>query len=233
MQRQIFAIGGKFSVESWQQPLLQRHLLGLAKRPTPRICLLAGASGDSATAIETFYRELNQHDCRPFHLNMYKPVTRDFEDFFRSMDIVYVSGGATKNLVAVWRDWGVDGALRAAWDGGVIMSGTSAGSICWFESGLTDSFPTELLPVDCTGMLPGSGCPHYDSRPDRAPIFRRLIADGTMPSPGIGTDDDTAAHYIDGALHEVVSQRATAGACIVARTNEGFSETPIPVRFLG
>ena len=181
-QRQIFAIGGRFYVDTWQPPLLQRHLLSLTPAPSPKICLLAGAVGDNPAAIEQFYREIGQHVCRPAHLNIYKPVTRDFADYFAAMDIIYVNGGSTRNLITVWRDWGIDGALRTAWEQGVVMSGTSAGMNCWFEACITDSYPPEMLPLDCIGLLAGSACAHYSTRPDRAPTFRRMIADATIPA---------------------------------------------------
>lgn len=228
-QRQIFAIGGKFFVEPWETPALQQHLLSLSPEKTPKICLLAGASGDNPNGIELFYRTMNEHDCRPKHLNMYHPVTRDFEDYFLSMDIIYVGGGATKNLISVWRDWGIDKALRTAWENGVVLSGTSAGSICWFESGLTDSFPPVLLPLDCLGFLAGSACPHYGSRPDRAPSFRRLINEEVMPAPGLGIDDHCAAHFIGEDLHELVTTQRGAGGHLVMPA----SETPIEARFIG
>ena len=231
--RQIFGVGGNFFVKAWQKPALQTYLLGLAKKRTPRICFLGAANGDNPADIELFYRQMNRHDCRPFHLSMAAPVTRDFADFFQSMDIIYVGGGATKNLISVWRVWGVDVALRVAWDAGVILSGTSAGSICWFKACITDSYPAEMLPLECIGLLPGSACTHYDARPDRPPTFRRLIADGTIPSPGLATDDDTAVHYIDGELHEVLTVRPEARAYRLLRNGDTFEEMPLDARLLG
>lgn len=232
-QRQIFGVGGNFFVNAWQEPLLQRHLLTLTDATLPRICLLAGANGDNPADIEIFYRQINEHDCRPFHLSLSRPVTRDFEDFFLGMDIIYVFGGATKNLIAVWRDWGVDKALRVAWEQGVVLSGTSAGSICWFDSCITDSFPPIMLPLRGIGLLRGSASTHYDARPDRPSTFRKLIADGVIDSPGIATDDDTAIHYIGDELHEVITARRGATAYRVLRTPRGYSEVPLPARFIG
>ena len=227
--RQIFAVGGRFYVDIWQPTLLQRKLLSLASVPSPKICLLAGAVGDNPAVIEQFYREMGQLDCRPTHLNIYKPVTRDFADYFAGMDIVYVNGGSTRNLITIWHDWGVDTALRTAWEQGVVMSGTSAGMNCWFEGCITDSYPPEMLPLSCLGLLAGSACAHYSTRPDRAPTFRRMIADATIPGPGYAADDDTALHFIGDELHDVVSARRDAGVWKIDRT----SEEPLPVRYLG
>jgi peptidase E len=228
-QRQIFAIGGRFYVDTWQPLLLQRQLLSLASAASPKICLLAGAVGDNPAAIEQFYRELGEHDCRPAHLNIYKPVTRDFADYFAGFDIVYVNGGSTRNLITVWRDWGIDSALRTAWEAGVIMSGTSAGMNCWFDACITDSYPPEMLPLTCIGILAGSACAHFSTRPDRAPTFRRMIADGTIPGPGYAADDDVALHFIGTELREAVSARPEAGAWRL----DGADERPLPVRFIG
>ena len=227
--RQIFANGGRFYVDTWQPPLLQQHLLSLAAAKSPKICLLAGAVGDNPAAIEQFYRELGQHDCRLAHLNIYKPVTRDFADYFAGMDIIYVNGGSTRNLITVWRDWGIDAALRTAWELGVVMSGTSAGMNCWFDACITDAYPPEMLPLDCIGLLRGSACAHYSTRPDRAPTFRRLLADGTLPGPGYAADDDVALHFIGDTLHEAVSARREGGVWRL----EGDVEIPLPVRFIG
>jgi peptidase E len=227
--RQILAIGGRFYVDTWQPPLLQRHLFALSPVPSPKICLLAGAVGDNPAAIEQFYREIGQYDCRLTHLNIYKPVTRDFADYFAAQDIVYVNGGSTRNLITVWRDWGIDAALRGAWEQGVVMSGTSAGMNCWFEACITDAYPPEMLPTPCIGLLAGSACAHYHTRPDRAPTFRRLLADATIPGPGYAADDDVALHFIGTELHEAVSARPEAGAWRL----RGAEEQPLPVRYIG
>jgi peptidase E len=227
-QRQIFAIGGRFYVDTWEPPLLQRHLLSLIPAPSPKICLLAGAVGDNPNAIEQFYREVGVQDCRPTHLNIYKPVTRDFADYFAGMDIIYVNGGSTRNLISVWRDWGIDAALRTAWEQGVVMSGTSAGMNCWFEGCITDSYPPEMLALSCIGLLRGSACAHYTKRPDRAPTFRRMIADATIPGPGWAADDDVALHFIGDALYEAVSANSEHGAWRL----DGKAEQPLPTRLL-
>jgi dipeptidase E len=230
--RQIFGIGGDFYVEPWEKPTMMHHLLELSGVAAPRICLLATATGDNPSDIELFYRSFGQMNCRPTHLSLMAPVTMDFADYFCRMDIIYVGGGATKNLMAIWKAWGIDTALRQAWDNGVVLSGTSAGSICWFESCITDSYPPAMLPLRCTGFLKGSACTHYDKRPDRPVTFRKLIANGTIDSPGIATDNDVAIHYINDGLHEVVTARDGAAAYLVSRTADGFVETRIPPRLI-
>lgn len=231
-RRQIFGIGGNFWPKPNRPPLLVLHLLGLTAARSPRICMLATATGDNPFDIELFYREFGRYDCRPAHLSLMSPVTLDFEDYLSGMDIIYVGGGATKNLMAMWQAWGLDKALKAAWNSGVVLSGTSAGSICWFENCITDSFPPKLLPLTCTGFLQGSACTHYDQREDRPTVFRQLIANGTISSPGYATDNDVALHFVDDRLHEVVTARAGANGYLVSRTADGTSQTVLPARLL-
>ena len=135
--------------------------------------------------------------------------------------------------MALWREWEFDHALRQAWQAGVVMTGGSAGLICWFQSGLTDSFPKVLGGVKATGFLPGSVNPHYEIRPDRKTRFRALIADGTLESPGLALDQDVGVLYHGTELVEIVSAKKTSGAYRVVRTPTGYSETLLPVRFLG
>jgi dipeptidase E len=230
---QIFAVGGGFLVQPWETPLLQRHLLSLSPAKSPKICFLGAATGENPSAQEAFDRQMEQHDCRLYHFNIFAPTTLDFADYLLGMDIVYVNGGATRNLIALWREWDFDKALRKAWQGGVLMSGESAGMICWFQSGLTDSYPPELSPVRATGFLKGSACPHYDTRADRPTRFRQFIADGSLDSPGLALDQQRAVHYVGDQMREIVSAKKGAGGHRLVRTPTGYDEQPLPARYLG
>jgi dipeptidase E len=239
-KRQIFAMDSGFlEIEPWAPPVLQNYLLSLAGKAEPRICLLATASGDSPAIVEMFYRVMANHRCRARHLNMFAPCTSDFAGFLTDHEVIYVAGGATKNLMSLWRDWKLDAALRTAWDAGVILSGESAGMVCWFESCITDSLPEKLLPLGCLGLLKGSACPHYDARPDVPPpvnrqtVFRSHIANGDIPSSGIATESRTALHYVEDQLVDVVSDKKGSHAYKVERVPEGYRETPIDARYIG
>jgi peptidase E len=239
-KRQIFAMDSGFlETEPWAPPVLQNHLLSLTGKAEPRICLLATASGDSPAIVELFYRVMAKHPCRARHLNMFAPCTSDFPGFLTDHDLIYVAGGATKNLMSLWRDWKLDEALRVAWDSGVILCGESAGMVCWFDSCITDSLPERLLPLGCLGFLKGSACPHYDAGPDvpaqvnRQTVFRSHIANGDIPSPGIATGSRTALHYIEDQLVDVVSDKRDAHAYKLERAPEGYRETPIDARYIG
>ena len=142
---------------------------------------------------------------------MYRPPEGDLADFVMDKDIFYVGGGNTRNLLALWREWGLDKLLNEAWQRGAILGGISAGSICWFEQGLTDSVTGKLLPLDCLGFLKNSNCPHYDGEAERRPAYHKSIKNGSMMG-GIACDDGVAAHYVNRRLVKFVSSRKNAMA---------------------
>jgi dipeptidase E len=134
-------------------------------------------------------------------------------------DVILVGGGSTANMLAVWRVHGFDEILREAWRQGVVLTGWSAGMICWFEAGVTDSFGPELAGMrDGLALLPGSACPHYDGEERRRPIYRRLVGEG-FPA-GIALDDAAAARYAGTELVEVVASRAGAAGYRVGPDGE-------------
>lgn len=192
-------------------PLLDLYILNQSGKPNPSICFIPTASGDSAQYISRFYSFFDNQQCRPSHLSLFKPPTRDLEDFLLDKDILYVGGGNTKNLLALWKEWGLDSIVGKAWEQGILLAGISAGSICWFEQGLTDSYGDGLEPLECLGFLKGSNCPHYDGEQDRRPSYHQLLAAGKI-KPGIATDDGAAVHYIDQTIFKIVSSRPGAKA---------------------
>ena len=166
-------------------------------------------------------------DCEPSHLALFDRVVEDIDTFVRSQDVVIVGGGNTANMLAIWRLHGVEAALRAAYAGGTVLSGWSAGCLCWFEGGVTDSFTPRLGALrDGLGLLSGSACPHYDSEESRRPVYAREIAAGL--APGIALEDGVAARYDDQRLVEVVSARTDGRAFAVDSTGE----RPLPIRAL-
>jgi len=228
---QIVAMGGGgFSMEP--SPLLDDYILSLAGRERPRICFVATASGDNENYIVRFYKRFSQAACQPTHLELFRRTIVDLEAFAASQDIFYVGGGNVANLLAVWRLHGFDVAVRRAFERGAVLAGVSAGSICWFEEGVTDSFgEPELSPVKALGILGGSNCPHYDGEPARRPAFQRLIAGGM--ADGLAADDGVGLHFVGSALHRVVSSRAGAQAFRVERAGSEVRETAIEPDYLG
>lgn len=208
-------------------PSLLDHVLSFAARSRPKVLLLPTASGDSRDYLLTFYQQLAGRDVELSHLELFQRVVEDVDAFIRDQDVVIVSGGNTANLLAVWRVHGVDRALRAAYQAGTVMTGWSAGALCWFEGGTTDSFTPDLSGLrDGLGFLAGSCSPHYDSEARRPAVYAREIAAG-MP-PGIALDDGVAAVYEDERLVEVVSGRDGGRGFRVDRDGEH----PLPVRVL-
>ena len=161
------------------------------------------------------------------------PNTADPEDLLLSQDVIFVGGGSVANMLAVWRVHGLDAIMRAAWQAGIVLTGVSAGAICWFTGGTTDSFGTVLRPfTDGLGLLPPSYCPHYDSEARRRPLYQSLVAGGSLP-PGIACDDGAAAHYVDSDLAEIVADRPGARGYLVDRASGDLAaETVIDTRLL-
>jgi peptidase E len=168
--------------------------------------------------------------CRPSVLTFFKR-TPDLRSFLLNQDIIYVGGGNTKSLLALWRDWGVTEILREAWESGVVLTGVSAGAICWFEQGLTDSFSDGLRPLDCLGFLPGSCCPHYDGEPQRRPSYHRLLAGGAI-SAGVAIEDWTGVHFKDTKIHNVIASKRGARAYTLRAVYGSVQEVALASEFL-
>jgi peptidase E len=222
--------GGGFSMEP-DNPLLDLHVLGLARRERPRVCFVPTASGDSEGYVASFYRAFAAHDCRPSDLTLFDRCVEDLRGFVLEQDVIYVGGGNTASLLAVWRAHGLDAILREALDAGGVLCGVSAGMNCWFQASTTDSFGPALAPLhDGLGFLAGSACPHYDGEEQRRPLYRRLVAEG-FPA-GWAADDGAALHFRDGALVEAVASRPAAGAYRVEAVDGSAVETALAVRRL-
>jgi len=227
--------GGGFSDEP-DNPLLDDFILKLTRKKIPRICFLPTASGDAQDYVDKFHAAFPNERAKASHLTLFRNCgVEDIEKFLCEQDIIYVGGGSTANMLAVWRVHGVDRALRKAWESGVILAGISAGMNCWFEQSVTDSLGggNKMMPLkDGLGFLKGSACPHYDSQPGRRPTFQRLIASGEI-LPGIAADDGAAVHYIGTKIHTVVSSRPNACAYLVKLSKGEVIETPLQTRYLG
>ncbi|MGA9225178.1 MAG: Type 1 glutamine amidotransferase-like domain-containing protein [Mesobacillus sp.] len=230
--RQIIALGGGgFSMEP-DNPLLDLYILAQTKKQNPKVCFVPTASGDSENYISRFYKSFESHNCVPSHLSLFSPPSRDLEDYVMDKDVIYVGGGNTKNLIALWKDWSLDAILKKAWQDGIVMAGISAGSICWFEAGVTDSFGEGLEPLKSLGFLKGSNCPHYDGEADRRPIYQRLVSAGQIPG-GLAADDGAALHFIGSELHKAVSSRREAKAYQVDLIEGKLREEVLNTEYLG
>jgi dipeptidase E len=228
--------GGGFSMEPESQ-LLDDYVLDQARagrgRNRPRVCFVATASGDAPTYIAGFYAAFARKS-EASHLPLFVRTGEPIEPFLLEQDVIYVGGGNTENMLAIWRLHGVDRVLRRAWDEGVVLTGLSAGSLCWFEAGTTDSFGPQLAPFsDGLGFITGSHAPHYDGEPNRRPHYQQLVREGMLP-PGYAADDGAALVFHGTELAEVVASRPDARGYQVERAATGDAiETELPTRYLG
>jgi dipeptidase E len=230
-ERHIVAMGGGgFSMDD---PVLDAYVLGLVDASRPKVCFLPTATSSVPTYVTRFFGAFPASSFEPTFLDLFDRSVSDLEALLGEQDVIYVGGGNTANLLAVWRVHGLDRALRAAWEAGVVLCGLSAGANCWFEASTTDSFlvgHADALP-DGLGLLPGSFCPHFDGEPERRPSFHALVADGTLP-PGIACDDFAAVHFAGTELHGAVASKEGACAYRVTPGEDGVVEEPLETRLL-
>ncbi len=216
-QPQIVGLGGH-GATAQQTEVLYRHVLGLTGKDRPRVLHVPTAVGDSTEAI-ALVRERLGASTELSQLTFFPWPPADVRELALSQDAIMVHGGNTANMLAIWRVHGFDAILREAWEQGVLLFGASAGMICWFEAGVTDSFGPQLAGMaDGLGLLPGSACPHYDGEALRRPRYRELVAAGFPP--GIAADDGVGLHYVGTDLRGVVTCRPGASAYRVSRAGE-------------
>jgi dipeptidase E len=234
MKRQIIALGGGgFSMEP-ENSLLDRYILNASQLEKPKVCFVPTASGDSAGYIERFYAAFNKLECEPSHLTLFNPHTwtENLALFLAKQDVLYFSGGNTKNALALWREWNLEPLLRGAYERGAVLAGLSAGAICWFEQGSTDSIGHELGVLPCLGWLKGSMTPHYDGEAKRRPKLHQFMFEEKIQN-GYAADDGAALHFVGESLEHVVSSRPTARAYKIELQAGGVLETPLETRYLG
>ncbi len=216
--------GGGFTAGS-TDPALDELVLRLTPAPQPRICLLPTAGGDSVHQIRRFYETYDDRLCEASHISLFRlgrePVP--LRQHLLSQDAIYVGGGSMVNLLAIWKAQGLDTILREAWESGVVLAGLSAGSMCWFEYGVSTSHG-HPAPVRGLGFLPGSNSVHHDSEPSRRPVYFEAVRAGEIP-PGYAVDDGAALIFRGRTLDEVVSTRPGARAYAVDTTAARALET--------
>ena len=230
--RRIFAGGGRtFSVTDRDQ-LLLKYLFALTGKKEPTVVYLPTATGDSATSLVTWYEVANELDCRPRHLRLFDGSShmRNIEGQLLGADAIVVGGGNTMNMLAVWKAHGVDAILKKAYDRGVILSGESAGMICWFDQGVSDSRQEKLSVVDGLRYLSGSSCPHYNL-PIRKETYWKMIESGEIKD-GIALDEHATGLYENGKLVRVVSAQPKARGYYVRKSGGKVVEEPIATEYL-
>jgi dipeptidase E len=229
--RQIIAMGGGSFAAQPENLALELYILAQARTRSPSVCFVGTATGDAPTYVAKFYAAFARLRCRPTHLPLFER-TPGLEELLLKQDVIYVGGGYTKSMLGVWREWRLPELLRAASKHGTVLAGVSAGAICWFEMGVTDSWAGRLAALRCLGWLPGACCPHYDSETERRPMTREMVANGALPET-LALEDGAAAHFAGGKLLRIVSSRPNAAAYRVRREGRRFVETPLGVKYLG
>ena len=217
---QIVAMGGGVLAPETGVVALERYIADCSQKASPRVLFVPTASGDEPSNIARFYEAYTLAGCRPSHLPFFRRTPTDLRGLVLSYDVVHVGGGNTRSMLAVWCEWGFAEILREAWEAGIVLCGSSAGSICWFEEGVTDSIAGDLSRLGGLGFLRGSNCPHYDGEKERRPAYQRLVESSQM-RPGIAADDGVGLHYVGEDLHALVSARPGAAAYRVDRDGEG------------
>jgi dipeptidase E len=223
--RTIFAYGGGYSKETL------RYIIRLTKKTNPRICFMPGASGDDPTAILGWYTACEDLPMKPYVQKVFvasytSPKT--FEENLLSMDAIVVGGGNTLNLMAIWKAQGIDTLLRKAYNKGIVLAGGSAGSLCWFQGGTTDSRPRDLSIVQCLAFIPASHCPHYHSEPLRRPLYFDNIVKGKL-NPGYAIDDKAGILFENEKYVRSVSVDDKNNTYYVSLVNGQIDEKLLPV----
>ncbi len=220
---------------NWRRGPLIEHAIHLAGDPAPaRFCYLGTASGDSLNGIAGFYRAFAGSDVRANHLELFgMPNVPDIRAHLLAQDVIWVGGGSVANLLAVWRAHGLDHILRECWESGVVLGGVSAGSICWYVGGPTDSYGPDLqLSPPGLGLLPYGNGVHYDSEEQRRPLLHALVGKGDLPTSH-ATDDGVGIVYEGTTVVEAVADRPGVAAYVVERQPDGtVTETRIEPRLL-
>jgi len=230
-KRQIVVLGGGgFSMEK-RGSSLDDYIFKLTRKRKPAVCFVATASGDSDAYVKRFHDAFPKTRAKATDLKLFHRDRTSLRTHLLSQDVIYVGGGNTANLLAVWRVHGVDKILREAWNRGIILCGISAGMLCWFECGVTDSFGPLAALNDGLGFLRGSACPHFDGEANRRPTYHQLVMDGF--ASGFAADDYAGIHFIDQRIHKCISSRKRAKAYRIERMRGHVIETELKTQWLG
>ena len=229
--RQIVALGGgMFSMEP-DNGLLDKYILDLVPKERPKICFMGTASHDGKEYLDMFHNFFKNQQCEPSHLSLTHPP-KDIEAFIMDKDIIHVGGGNTTLIIDTWKKFGVDKIMKKAWEDGIILTGMSAGAICWFDDGITNPSPGVLTRLPCLGLLNGSFCPHYDDRAELKSAFHKLILEGVIEE-GFGVEDGAAVHFVGNEPIRVVTSRPGVTAYKVRKIRNKIVETAMKPVYLG
>lgn len=225
--KQIIAIGGGGFGRVINDLKIETYIKSQSKFDNPKVCFIPTATGDDKQYIDNFYKAFDSLDCYTSHIDFFKR-TINLREHILKQDIIYVGGGNTKSMLAVWRDWGLDLILKKAYQQGIVMSGVSAGAICWFETGLTDSWASELKMMECMNFIPGNCAPHYDEEPERRPATKKFLEDESINFM-YGIEGGAALHFIDEQPTSTIRFKSNKNAYKVTLDSNKIYESPYQI----
>ena len=196
----IIAIGGGGFGRNTKHNKIEKYILSQSKQKNPKIVFIPTASSESDPYIVNFYSCFSRLPCEPSHITFFKRTPR-LDSLMNKADIIYVGGGNTKSMLAVWREWNFDKLLKKAYNNGKVLCGVSAGAICWFEQGITDSWASNLNVMECLGLVSGMACPHYQEEKERKPSVHKMLKKG-VAIPGYAIDGGAAVHFKNGEYYK-------------------------------
>ncbi len=220
--RNIIAIGGGGFGAYPGQGIIENYILKQTKKKNPRICFIPTATGDNEAYKVNFYSTFTRLDCRPSHLDFFKR-TPELKNFILNQDAIFVGGGNTKSMLAVWKEWGLDKILKKAYLSGTVMSGVSAGAICWFQNGITDSWASNLKIMPCLNFIKGTCCPHYDEEPERKPAVKNFLLKNKIKNV-YAVDGGAALHIKDEKIFKSVIFKKDKSSYLVDIKKKNINE---------
>ena len=220
--RNIIAIGGGGFGANPGQGIIENYILKQTKKKNPRICFIPTATGDNEAYKVNFYSTFTNLNCYPSHLDFFKR-TPDLNELILNQDAIFVGGGNTKSMLAVWKEWGLDKILKKAYLNGTVMSGVSAGAICWFQNGITDSWASNLKMMPCLNFVKGTCCPHYDEEPERKPAVRNLLLTNKIKNV-YAVDGGAALHIKDEKIFKSVIFKKNKSSYLVDIKKKSINE---------
>jgi len=223
---QIIAIGGGGFGRNPNKPLIEEYIVNQCNVTKPNILFIPTASAEDKNYTVNFYKAFGQFNTSLSVLNFFQRTPR-LESLINKQNIIYVGGGNTKSMIAVWKEWKLDKLLEKAYNNGTILCGVSAGAICWFDKGITDSWASNLNIMDCLSLLPGTCCPHYDSEANRKPTVHNLIKNKKI-NECYAVEDGAAIHFKEGKVKNSVGFYKDAHSYIVKDVSGNIVEEEIP-----
>lgn len=210
MEKHIVALGGGGWMMGEERSELDRYVLDITGKQDPKVCYVPTATGDADEAIQRFYN--SSLSCNLSHFPLFKPDL-DWRTKLQEQDVIYVGGGNTRSMLAIWKEWGIDKILRECYESGVVLCGMSAGAICWFDYGITDSNPEEYTVIDALGFVCGLASAHFTGSDEKADLFSRFSRENSS-IPCYGISDYAALHFVDGKHYRTIKSQTGAKVII-------------------